>query len=131
MIVGERTWGKGSVQNLIDLEDGRSALKLTTAAYHRPSGKNIHRFPDSKESDEWGVTPDAGYKIDLGDSELLALVESRRLRDVVQPPPPAAKPAAAKPGPAAKPAVHAALAAGDRQLQAALKYLDTELAKAR
>ena len=52
--MGERTWGKGSVQNVIELENGRSALKLTTAAYRRPSGKNIHRFPDSKETDAMG-----------------------------------------------------------------------------
>ena len=49
VVVGERTWGKGSVQNVIELEDGHSALKLTTASYRRPSGKNIHRFPDAKE----------------------------------------------------------------------------------
>ena len=49
--MGERTWGKGSVQNVIEMENGRSALKLTTAAYFRPSGKNIHRFPDSKDTD--------------------------------------------------------------------------------
>ena len=45
IVIGERTWGKGSVQNVIELEEGKSALKLTTAGYHRPSGKNIHRFP--------------------------------------------------------------------------------------
>jgi len=65
IIVGERSWGKGSVQDVIDLENGKSALKLTTASYHRPSGKNIHRFPNSKESDEWGVTPDDGYKLEF------------------------------------------------------------------
>ena len=65
VIVGERTWGKGSVQNVIELEDGHSALKLTTAGYRRPSGKNIHRFPDAKESDEWGVMPDNGYEVKL------------------------------------------------------------------
>ncbi len=52
VIVGERTWGKGSVQNVIELEDGTSALKLTTASYHRPSGKNIHRFPGASESED-------------------------------------------------------------------------------
>src|SRR5581483_5906566 len=52
IVVGERTWGKGSVQNVVELEGGRSALKLTTASYKRPSGKNIHRFPNAKESDE-------------------------------------------------------------------------------
>src|ERR1019366_327268 len=50
IIVGERSYGKGSVQNLIEMEDGATALKLTTASYWRPSGKNIHRFPDSKET---------------------------------------------------------------------------------
>lgn len=62
-IVGERSWGKGSVQNVIELEGGTSALKLTTASYHRPSGKNIHRFPGAKESDDWGVMPDHGYTV--------------------------------------------------------------------
>ena len=62
VIVGERSWGKGSVQNVIELEKGTSALKLTTASYHRPSGKNIHRFPGTTES-EWGVMPDPGYEV--------------------------------------------------------------------
>ena len=57
IVVGERTFGKGSVQNIIQLEGGKSALKLTTASYWRPNGKNIHRFPKSKDSDDWGVTP--------------------------------------------------------------------------
>ncbi len=84
-IVGERTWGKGSVQNVIELEEGQSALKLTTAGYCRPSGRNIHRFPDSKESDEWGVKPDKGYDLKLTDQELIRLVGDRRERDIVQP----------------------------------------------
>ncbi|HEY7426051.1 MAG TPA: S41 family peptidase [Gemmataceae bacterium] len=66
VVIGERTYGKGSVQNIIEMHEGRapSALKLTTASYWRPSGKNIHRFPDSKDSDEWGVRPnDSGYKL--------------------------------------------------------------------
>jgi carboxyl-terminal processing protease len=40
VIVGTRTFGKGSVQNVIDLPDG-SALKLTTALYYTPSGSSI------------------------------------------------------------------------------------------
>ena len=69
VVIGERTWGKGSVQNVIELEGGKSALKLTTASYHRPSGKNIHRFPDAKESDEWGVMPDDGYEVKLNGAQ--------------------------------------------------------------
>ena len=93
VVIGERTWGKGSVQNVIELEDGRSALKLTTASYRRPNGKNIHRFPDAKDTDEWGVMPDAGFEIKLSDSEMFALIQDRRARDILQPPP--AKDAAA------------------------------------
>ncbi len=40
VIVGTRTFGKGSVQNVIELPDG-SALKLTTALYYTPSGRSI------------------------------------------------------------------------------------------
>lgn len=83
IVVGERTWGKGSVQNVIDMEEGKSALKLTTAAYIRPSGQNIHRFPDSKETDQWGVMPDKGYELKLGDLELGDLVRTRRDRDLL------------------------------------------------
>jgi carboxyl-terminal processing protease len=57
VVIGERSFGKGSVQNVIELENKTSILKLTTASYWRPSGKNIHRLPDSKETDEWGVQP--------------------------------------------------------------------------
>jgi carboxyl-terminal processing protease len=84
IVVGERTWGKGSVQNVIDLEGGKSALKLTTASYHRPSGKNIHRFPDAKESDEWGVMPDDGYLVKLSPRELGEYLEYRRDRDILR-----------------------------------------------
>ncbi len=85
VVMGERTWGKGSVQNVIELEEGRSALKLTTAGYCRPSGKNIHRFPKAKESDEWGVMPDQGFELRLSDKEIVELVQNRRRRDILLP----------------------------------------------
>lgn len=40
VIAGERTFGKGSVQNLVELPDG-SAIKITTARYYTPSGRSI------------------------------------------------------------------------------------------
>ena len=40
-VVGTRSYGKGSVQSLIPLGDGRSALKLTTAKYFTPAGVSI------------------------------------------------------------------------------------------
>lgn len=81
LVIGERSWGKGSVQNVIELESGASALKLTTAGYLRPSGKNIHRFPDSKVTDEWGVHPDDEIKFTR--KELEDYDEYRRARDVL------------------------------------------------
>lgn len=41
IILGEKTFGKGSVQSIIPLEDG-SALRLTTAKYYTPSHRVIH-----------------------------------------------------------------------------------------
>lgn len=86
VIVGERSWGKGTVQNVIPLEEGRSVLKLTTATYWRPSGKNIHRSKQATEKDDWGVRPDEGLAVPLTDDELRRLVEERRRRDIVRPP---------------------------------------------
>jgi carboxyl-terminal processing protease len=48
IVVGEQTFGKGSVQSILPLADG-SALRLTTAKYYTPSHKVIH---------EHGITPD-------------------------------------------------------------------------
>src|SRR4051794_15503350 len=86
LIIGERSYGKGSVQNLIPMEANSSALKITTASYWRPSERNIHRFPDSKEEDEWGVRPDKGYEVKLTDEERAGYYRYRRERDVVRRP---------------------------------------------
>jgi carboxyl-terminal processing protease len=48
IILGEKTFGKGSVQSIFPLDDG-SALKLTTAKYYTPSHKVIHQH---------GIAPD-------------------------------------------------------------------------
>ena len=55
LIIGERSYGKGSVQNVISLRRGRAILKLTTAYYYLPSERLLHRQPGQKD---WGVNPD-------------------------------------------------------------------------
>ncbi len=65
VVVGERTWGKGSVQNIIRLEQGDSQLKLTMASYHRPNGVNIHRTKGASDTDDWGVKPNEGFELRL------------------------------------------------------------------
>lgn len=84
VVVGQRTWGKGTVQNVLDLEQGRSALKLTTAEYHRPNGKNIDREPGASEDDDWGVKPDEGFEFRLSDGEAAMLERQRRSRDLLR-----------------------------------------------
>lgn len=109
LIVGERSWGKGSVQNVIELDSGNSALKLTTAQYLRPSGRNIHKFPGAKEGEEWGVSPDKDQLIEFSNQDLTAYLEYRRQRDVIS------KDGSPK------------SEFQDRQLTAALDYLRKEL----
>jgi len=94
LVVGERTFGKGSVQSILDLEDGNSVLKLTIATYWRPSGKNIHRFKNAKESDEWGVSPSPGLEVKLSPKEYHDWFLARRDRDFLSS---ANKPKAPKP----------------------------------
>src|SRR5262249_43315549 len=84
VVIGERSYGKGSVQNIILMEHETSALKLTTASYWRPSGKNIHRFPDSKETDERGVKPNAGFEVPMKDDDRFEQMIWRAERDVVR-----------------------------------------------
>jgi len=80
VVVGERTYGKASVQNIVELESGRSALKLTTAGYLRPSGKNIHKFDGATEEDEWGVKPNDGFEVKLNGAEMAQLLSYQRER---------------------------------------------------
>jgi carboxyl-terminal processing protease len=66
VIVGEQTFGKGSVQSVIPLP-GDSALRLTTAKYYTPSRRVIH---------EKGVTPDIVVEMSESDERDLALRRS-------------------------------------------------------
>src|SRR5260370_4916471 len=65
-IPGQRSRGKGSVQRVLGLQEdievkglvSRAALKLSNGMIIRPSGRNLHRFADSRPADDWGVVPD-------------------------------------------------------------------------
>jgi carboxyl-terminal processing protease len=81
-VVGQRTYGKGTVQRVIELDDSRGALKLTTASYWRPSNKNIHRRKDAGENDDWGVRPDPGWEVRVEGDDLTRLRLSRMRRDI-------------------------------------------------
>jgi carboxyl-terminal processing protease len=70
VIVGERTFGQGIVRRLFSLKSDIGALKLPVAAYYRPSGKTMNRYPDAKDADDWGVTPDEGCAVTPPEDEL-------------------------------------------------------------
>ena len=52
LIIGRRSFGKGLVQNQIELSDG-SAVRLTIARYYTPSGRNIQRKYEMGKTDEY------------------------------------------------------------------------------
>ena len=61
-VIGERSFGKGSVQNIREFGEGE--LKLTTATFWRPSGKNLNKSSTGgKDEDTWGVKPDQDVKL--------------------------------------------------------------------
>src|SRR5262249_28221782 len=81
LIVGDRSYGKGSVQTIEKFEGG-GKIKVTIATFFRPNGKNINRTRESKESDDWGVRPDINVKLSL--KELEDLREYQEATEVIQ-----------------------------------------------
>ncbi|MHC4091127.1 MAG: S41 family peptidase [Planctomycetota bacterium] len=79
-VIGERTFGKGSVQNLIQLDGTEAHLKLTTAAYYLPSGRSLHRDDDATT---WGVNPEV--VVPLVPKEWNKVIAMRRKADVLAP----------------------------------------------
>ena len=61
LILGARTYGKGSVQELIPMEEDGGELKLTVAYYYLPSGRLVHR---KKGATDWGVDPNIAVAMD-------------------------------------------------------------------
>ena len=78
IIVGERSYGKGSVQMLFPVAGRTAALKLTTARYYLPSGRCLHR---EETSTEWGVDPD--FTIEMTPEQMLKAIDARTEMDVV------------------------------------------------
>jgi len=112
VIIGSRSYGKGSVQTIHPFVDTGGQLKLTTATYWRPNGKNINKAStQGREEDEWGVSPDQGFLMNLQTKELYDLQDHQRDAEIIR------RPGHTAPDAAAKTEFH------DRQLQMALDYL--------
>jgi C-terminal peptidase prc len=113
VIMGERSYGKGSVQNIQPFEGGE--LKLTTASFWRPNGKNLNKSSTTgKEDDDWGVRPTKGYLLNLTEHDREQLYEHLRDAEIIprrDAPPPKVK----------KPDFK------DRQLEMAIDYLREQI----
>ncbi len=121
VIMGTQTFGKGSVQTVIELEDG-SGLKLTIAKYYTPKHRSIQ---------EQGITPDVLVRAEAGQGEGEVAQRERDLphhfrhEDSGQS---EAAPTGKVSGPpeiTPKPGAHPSPGQQDFQLQTALDYLRT------
>src|SRR5207237_7416324 len=83
IVMGQRSYGKGSVQTIQPFERGE--LKLTTASFWRPNGKNLNKSSTKGgEEDEWGVTPNKGFVLNLTEREKELLYESQHESEIIQ-----------------------------------------------
>ena len=95
-IVGNRTFGKASVQQVIPLAEG-AGLRLTIARYYTPSGKLIQRnYRDKEKADEGGIWPDV--EVDFpADKEAKVMMQYNEI--IYTPNKPAPKPEFKEPDP--------------------------------
>lgn len=78
IIMGARSFGKGSVQNVYAMQRGVSAMKLTTQYYYLPDDRLIHRKPGALI---WGIEPD--FKVEMLPKQQTDTIVLRRNADVV------------------------------------------------
>lgn len=78
LVVGQRSFGKGSVQNVYPLSGGQAAMKLTTQYYRIDSPRMIHKRPGATE---WGIDPD--LEIQMLPEQITESLLLRREADVL------------------------------------------------
>src|SRR5262249_20432931 len=72
VIIGERSQGKGCIQNIRDFDVvdpssphvRKAEIMLTTAVFQRPNGDNLDRsMTGARDDEKWGVVPDKVIKL--------------------------------------------------------------------
>lgn len=82
IVVGTRSFGKGSVQSVRPLPSQPGAvIKVTEQFYYLPSGRCLHRTPDSTT---WGVDPSPGFFVPLDDEQRLDMLRARREQEILR-----------------------------------------------
>lgn len=74
LVIGSRTYGKGSVQNVVPLDGEGGELKLTVAYYYLPGGRLVHR---RKDATDWGVEPNIPIEMSLEEQQEVWLARSQ------------------------------------------------------
>jgi C-terminal peptidase prc len=87
-IVGERSYGKGSVQDVIGFDETGGEIKLTIARYFPPSDRNIDKLAAEQDPKikDWGVHPDKGCEVKLTREELNDLETHMRDLEIIPAP---------------------------------------------
>jgi len=83
ILVGQKSYGKGTVQAITDYCGNSSQLKYTTAYYHLPSGKKVESRELMKKSGrtDWGILP--GVTVDMQSDKLKTITEQQKRNEFV------------------------------------------------
>jgi C-terminal peptidase prc len=87
IIMGTRSYGKGSVQTILPFDETGGLLKITTATFWRPNGRNLNKSSTSgKDEEDWGVKPDKGFDLSISVKELNDLQDHQRDQEIIHRP---------------------------------------------
>ncbi len=83
VLVGEQSYGKGSVQTITSYPGGGAQLKYTMAYYHLPSGQRVNDRHSAEKlgKKDWGIMPD--IKIELSRDEIKKRLDTERDNDIL------------------------------------------------
>jgi carboxyl-terminal processing protease len=65
VVIGQRTYGRATIQNVIDAGFAGLQFRITVGTSLRPNGKNRHRSAESQPTDDWGIRPDQGLEVPI------------------------------------------------------------------
>jgi carboxyl-terminal processing protease len=82
-LIGERTYGKGLVQGIIQFRDDGEQVKYTMSYYHLPSGQIVKSrdVAEKAGTKDWGIGPD--IEVDMTNDELRKMLDIQRDNDVL------------------------------------------------
>ncbi|MGB8226151.1 MAG: S41 family peptidase [Sedimentisphaerales bacterium] len=83
ILVGEQSYGKGSVQTVSDYPGSGAQLKFTMAYYHLPDGRKVKDRASAEKvgRKDWGIIPNV--KVGLTSNEIKKLIDTQRDNDVL------------------------------------------------